>query len=135
MRREVDALADRLRAHAAELPVAYFAEWADHWSMGDSVDRWLAPAVAVSGDRYALYGYSLPDGGALARRLADAGPQQFAEGDWLVRRLREAVEYRQELCDPATLIVLRRVTGPSVSDEDVPDSLGTVPAWLTGPGN
>ncbi len=44
VRRRADGFADRLRAHALSLPVVYFAEWADLWSMGDVfVDR-LTPA-------------------------------------------------------------------------------------------
>jgi len=33
VRRRADAFADRLRSHALSLPVVYFAEWADLWSV------------------------------------------------------------------------------------------------------
>ena len=95
VRREADRLADRLRSHATAPPIVHFVEWADSWSMGDTVVRWLTPkrgpaAVRVYGDRYELFGYFLPDDGVLVGHLVDDGPHQHTEGEWLVRRLREA---------------------------------------------
>ncbi|MDR3637140.1 MAG: hypothetical protein P4L84_25275 [Isosphaeraceae bacterium] len=44
VRREVDAFADGLRAHALVPPVVHFVEWSDLWSMGDVLDRLDHPA-------------------------------------------------------------------------------------------
>lgn len=139
VRREADGLADRLRAHPAEPPVVYYAEWADLWSTGDVLDRWLTPPpgaepVQVWGDRYQVFGYFLPDGGALAEHLAGAGPHQYPESEWLVRRLAEAVGSWDKLYDRAILLVLRGVLGPSVLDEELTESFRAVPAWLSEPG-
>jgi hypothetical protein len=140
VRQEADRLADRLRSHARVPPVVHFVEWVDSWSMGDSVARWLTPergpaAVRVYGDRHELFGYALPDGGVLVQHLAGDGPHQHPEEDWLVRRLREAAESWDGLYDRAALVVLRRVTAPSVTDEELAASLKAVPTWLSGTGD
>jgi hypothetical protein len=140
VRRAADRLADLLRSRAAAPPVVHFVEWADLWSMGDTVARWLTPgrapaAARVHGDRYELFGYTLPDDGVLARHLAEAGPHQHPETGWLVRRLREAVESWDKLHGRAALLVLRRVTAASVTDEELSASLRRVPTWLSEAGD
>lgn len=136
VRREADRLADRLRSHLTVVPVVHFVEWTDSWSMGDSVARWVTTgrgpaAVRVHGDRYELFGYFLPDDGELTRHLATDGPHQHPEEEWLVRRLREAVVSWEGMYNRAALIVLRCVTGPSLTDEELAASLNTVPSWLS----
>jgi hypothetical protein len=135
VRGEVDAFAAKLRASAALLPVIHFVEWIDSWSMGDEVGRWLMPSdgpppLVVIADQFEMYGYALPDDGCLLQSLADARAQQFIESDWLVTRLREAVEAWQLLVDRALLVVLRRVIDVSMTDDQVKASLLLVPDWL-----
>jgi hypothetical protein len=55
--------------------VAYFAEWADLWSMGDAFTRLLTapgspPTLIIHADRVSIFGYGLPDGGRLVQHLA-----------------------------------------------------------------
>jgi hypothetical protein len=135
VRRQADGLADHLRANSFASPVVYFAEWVDMWSMGDLFSQWLTPPdgpvpFAIHADRFEVFGYGLPDGDRLARHLAGAGPQQLAEQDWYVRRLREAVEAWQKLVERAVLVVLRQVMEGSVTDEEIRVSLEHVPEWL-----
>ncbi len=137
VRGQVDALADRLRAHAVSPPVLHFVEWADLWSMGDLFGRWLTPPdgpgpLVVHADRFEVYAYGLPDGGRLGRHLANAGWQQFEEYDRFVGRLREAVGARQAMMDRAALVVLREVFGGLVTDDEFRASLSLVPDWLSG---
>lgn len=136
VRAEADAFAENLRSHALTPPVVHFVEWADLWSMGDLFHRWLRPPggptpMAVHADRFEVYGYALPDGGRLSRRLARAGRQQFPEYDQFVTRLQEAVGAWKELVDQAALIVLREVVGGLVTDGEVEASLAVVPNWIT----
>jgi hypothetical protein len=135
VRTEADEFAEQLRAHALAPPVVHFVEWADLWSMGDLFLRWLTPPdgpvpFSVHANQHQIFAYGLPDGGRLARHLADAGPQQWTETDWFIARLREAIVAWEKLVDRAALIVLRRVFDGSVSDEQVTASLRTVPDWL-----
>ena len=135
VRRRADAFADRLRGAALVPPVIHFVEWVDLWSMGDMFHRWLTPPVGrrsilIHGDRFQVYGYSLPDEGRLERHLATAGRQQYPESDLFVGRLLEAVEAWKARADQAVLIVLREVLGGLVTDEELVDSLSTVPDWL-----
>jgi hypothetical protein len=81
--------------------------------------------------RYQIFAYGLPDGGRLAQYLATAGPQQWTETDWFIRRLREAVEAWQDLVERAVLVVLRHVVNGSALDEEVTASLRINPAWLS----
>jgi hypothetical protein len=84
----------------------------------------------VYGERCELFGYFLPDEGVLARHLAEAGPQQQPETEWLVTRLQEALVSWDKLTDRAVLLVLRQVAGPMVTDEELLGSLQAVPTWL-----
>jgi hypothetical protein len=136
VRSRADAFADRLRSHALDLPVVYFAEWADLWSMGDVFSRMLAPLggpapLTIHAVRFEIYGYGLPDGGRLVQHLASVGPQQFTEEDWFVRQLHEAVLAWQELVEQAALVVLREVVGGLVTDDELSNSLSRVPDWLS----
>jgi hypothetical protein len=136
VRVHADAFADHLRSHALDLPVTYFAEWADRWSMGDVFTRLLTvptspPPVIIHANRYQIFGYRLPDDGRLVRHLASAGPQQFVEYDWFVWQLQEAVRAWDELVETAALAVLREVVGGLVTDDELSISLSSVPDWLS----
>src|SRR5262245_29137739 len=98
--------------------------------------RWLTPPncptpIGVHANRFGIFAYGLPDGGRLADYLAAAGPQQFAETDWFVARLQEAVSAWEHLVARATLVLLRHVVGGSALDEEVTASLQPRPQWLS----
>ena len=136
VRQEADEFAERLREHGFALPVCYFAEWADLWSMGDLFSRWLTPPncpgpVSVYANRFEVFAYGLPDDGCLANCLAAAGAQQSPETDWFIARLREAVSAWELLVPSATLVVIRSVVGRSASDEEVVVSLKTCAPWFS----
>ncbi len=136
VRRQADSFAEGLRTHALALPVVYFIEWADLWSMGDLFHRWLTPPgqprpPTIHADRFEIFGYAWPDDGRLAEHLSTAGPQQWEESDWFVSRLSEAIEAWEHVVDRATLIVLREVVGGLTMDEEVLASLDHVPDWLS----
>ena len=72
VKRRAGCLVRQLRAHAHELPVIYFAEWMDMWSMGDLfVSPWAAefrnggwlsppggpPPFEVAADDCVVFGY------------------------------------------------------------------------------
>jgi hypothetical protein len=135
LRRQADSFANQLRTHALVLPVVYFIEWADLWSMGDLYPRWLTPSsgnapLYIHANRFEIYGYGLPDGGRLADHLSSAGPRQWEESDWYASKLSEAVGAWQHLVDRSMLIVLREVVGGLTTDEELVASLDHVPDWL-----
>lgn len=135
VRRNADEFAEQLRAHGLELPVCYFAEWSDLWSMGDVFLRGLSPVnspppIRLLGSRYEILAYALPDDGRLARHLASAGPQQFSEYDAYFARLQESLNAWNAIVPRSTLIVLRYVVGGLVEDHDVSESLIVRPDWL-----
>lgn len=136
VRDRADDLAERLRAHSTTLPVIHFVEWTDPWSMGNLFEHWLTPPDGpppyfIEARQFQLFGYELPDGGRLAKHLANAGRQQWSESDWYITRLREALGAWEKLVERAVLVVLRHVIGPLVSDEEIVESMSTVPLWLS----
>ena len=135
IRIQVDTFADRLRAAGYALPVIYFVEWSDLWSMGDLFPRWLTPdggpgPIIAHGDRFEIFGYPVPDGDRLRRHLSQAGQQQFPEYDDNVNRLQRALETRENLTDQAVILVLREVFGGLVTDEELAESIARIPTWL-----
>lgn len=136
VRAPADGFAEALRANALTPPVVHFVEYADLWSMGDIFEKWLSPPKGpkpyyIEGNKNALYGYELPDHGKLAKFLATAGKQQAPEYDTYIRRLREAVEAWDKLVDRAVIVVLSHAIGSLVTDDELAESLQSVPPWLT----
>jgi hypothetical protein len=121
----VDRLCTAVRDNATSLPVVYFAEWVDHWLMGD-----LVPGPgAGDGRRFAAACLTPADAAA----WADACGGQFPEQGWLAARLREAARGWGSVTDRYAVLVIREVVGASTTDEEVRDALASVPAWLAQP--
>lgn len=136
VRKEADDFAECLRAHALDLPVIHFVEWADPWSMGDLINLWLTPPrcarpIVVHANRFEIFAYRLPDRGRLADSLAAAGAQQFAETDWFIARLRAAIAAWEKLVERSVLVVLRYAVDVSATDEEVLKSMQACPAWIS----
>jgi hypothetical protein len=135
VRRAADAFIDLLKAHAMEPPCLCAIEWLDTWSMFDQFERWLVPPKpqrpnAICANRYQIYAYCLPDRGRLKRRLAKAKQHQFAEYDWLITCLREAVSSFEKVAERATLVLIREVLGGSLDDSELEEPLAKLPTWL-----
>lgn len=117
----VDQLCTSLRDECLSLPVVYFSEWVDRWSMGD-----LLPDEVVEGRQYQAV-CLLP---AQAEACAARCGQQFFEQGWLAARLREAAINCASIAEQRVVVVLREVVGPTTIDEEVRQSLSVIPAWL-----
>jgi hypothetical protein len=122
------------------LPVVYFSEHVDQWSMGDFFRACLPDGSnkqVVFADRFELACYSLPDDDRLADDLKETlkranlrkHPQ---EEHWFRVRLQEAVRAREPLGAEALLVVFREVLDATVSDIEVQESLLRVPPWIEG---
>ena len=144
-RRAAEAFAVRVREHGYALPVVYFSEYLDAWSMGDVFERWLAPSggnelLRIHADRFELFCYPLPDDEALARSLQEAlrphslHERAASEYLWFLGRLLEAEEACVTVEGTAALVVLRAVLGRTRLEEEVAVAAGQVPAWLTDAG-
>jgi len=119
----VDLLCAAIRDHALSLHVMYFAEWVDHWLMGD-----LVPGPnAVAGQRFEA-ACLFP---AQAVGWADRCGTQFAEQGWLATRLREAAGVCGGVAEPCAVVVVREVVAASPTDDEVQAAMGCVPAWLS----
>ncbi len=117
----VDQFCASLREHYLSLPVVYFSEWADRWSMGDSLS-----GDVVEGRRYQALCLSPEQAEACAARCG----QQFFEQGWLASRLREAAVDCASIAERTVVVLLREVVGPTTIDEEVRRSLCIIPAWL-----
>jgi hypothetical protein len=120
----VDLFCERLRAHAAALPVVYFCEWVDRWLMGDRVP---GPG-AVDGKRFQVACLSPQQAVSWAGQCGS----QFPEQEWLAGRLREAVRGWGSVAEPLAVVVVREVLGASTTDEEVRAALQGIPSWLSG---
>jgi hypothetical protein len=115
---EIDLFCEALRANGWALPLLYFCEWLDTWLMGD-----LVPGPAkVEGRRFEAACLTPAEAVEWAAGLL----LQCREEVWLAARLREAAAaYR---CD--VVVVIREPLGGCATDEEIEESLRTVPGWL-----
>lgn len=118
----VDRFCAELRAHKTSLPVLYFTEWVDRWSMGDVVPG----QNAVSGRRYMVCCMTPAE----AILWADTRSDQFDEYQWFAARLREAATAWEGLVERRTVVVMREAFRTSTGDDEVERSLVGVPSWL-----
>ena len=142
IRRQVDEFAARLRAECHVLPVVYFNEHIDAWSMGDFFRDCFPEGSntrVVFGDQFEVACYSLPDDNRLADALKDALKlenvrKQPREEQCFRVRLQEAMRASGNnfLSEEALLVVLRQVLDVTRSDIEVRQSLLSVPGWLAG---
>jgi hypothetical protein len=123
LRSAVDQFHDRVKENQAVPPVIYFAEWIDHWSMGDKI----LGQGAVSGSRFEVWCGSLDE----ASKWAESCGDQFQEDQWLRARLREAADAWQLLASAGKIVIFREVLDGSITDERIQTSLDDVPDWLT----
>jgi len=123
----VDRFAAQLRDNAHCPPILYFAEWIDQWSMGDLVPGLGDDsAVVVAGSRFEACCHKPP----IAMRATTINGQEAQEVRWLRSRIQEAENAWSELTQEAVIIVLREPLGALVSDEELTESLGSIPPWL-----
>ncbi len=123
----VDRFCAALRENGLSLPVAYFAEWVDRWSMGDTVPG----PRALHGKQFEAA--CLPPAEAIT--WADTRSEQFPEYQWFASRLREAATAWTSASESGAVVVLRDVIGVSSSDDDVMRSRTSVPSWLASLGH
>jgi len=139
---ELDSFVEEVSAHRYELPVVFFVEYVDAWSMWDLVERYVDGAGRVckaSSPTYEIACYSLPDGGKLASVLTRALSHRSVEARapqedrWFVGNALEAVYAWGTVAEQAALLCIREIRGPSWLDDQVRASLQTVPEWVPGP--
>lgn len=123
----VDKFAEQLRARGGIPPVVYYCEWFDCWSMGDDIHF----GKVIEGKQFEASCGSRPEAAAWIEQCGN----QFPGQQWLATRLREAAEAWQTLAEPATIVILRQVLGPSYTDEEVMASLSDANIFSDMPGN
>jgi hypothetical protein len=115
VRSAVDAFAKQLQKRGGIPPVFYYCEWFDCWLMGDSIHF----GNVVEGKQFQASCGSRRD----AKVRAEQNGSQFPEEQWITTRLQEAAEAWQFLAEPAVVVILRQVLGPTYTDEEVMASL------------
>jgi hypothetical protein len=125
---ELDAFAVALRAHSAELPIVYFSEWIDMWSMGDLIPALgNEKAITILGRRYEACCHH-PNISVKATTIGGEPPQETI---WLMHRLEEAKDAWAELVSEWVVVILREPLGPLVEDHEREAALLQCPNWLT----
>ena len=119
----VDGFCTALRDNALSPVVVYFAEWIDRWLMGD-----LVPGPgAVEGQRF-IASLITPD---QATEWVGRCGDQHREQVWLAAQLRAAATGWEWVADRLAVVLVREVTGPSATDEELRAAAGAAPAWLS----
>jgi hypothetical protein len=134
IRREVSAYLSSLVEHRWELPIVYFSQHVDLWSVGIVFDHCLCGRKAQVGhDSGQLMCYRLPDRGELIKynEPAAASPGNVPENRWLARRLIEAAEAYDDVWPDAVLLVNRLAITPSSSDDELKRDAAKLPTWMT----
>jgi hypothetical protein len=128
--KEIGRFAEVLDAHRAELPVVYYSEWLDRWSMGDDIGTpFTERGGIVLKANGPFYQVCCTDQLAALLTLPPDG-WQFDEQKWLAVRLREAAAAWEPLIQGGTLLLLRRVVGASTDDDEIRAAAESVPGWL-----
>lgn len=124
---EGDEFVEKLRANAHHLPVVYYSEWVDHWSMGDLIPGLgVESAREVVGKQYVICLHELP----VEARKHKIGESLTQECKWLRARIREASDAWEPICSRSVIIVAREVLGGSVLDDELETSANQIPEWL-----
>jgi hypothetical protein len=134
--REIGAFRERLRENVNDPPVLYHSLHADMCSSGN-VFIAVFPIVGSPVFEFCLhdgmlYGYALPDDGAMARRLKRLGriKDHAKECLWFERSLQQAIDAWEPSEQPSFLVIDRFIVGGLVTDDEVAESLRTVPDWI-----
>ena len=128
-----------LRGEAVKFPVVFFAEYMDMWSSGyvftDVFPQKQGNFFNVMGDEEELLCYIFPDDGELQANLSrrmrrksiqSRNPQ---ETKWYLVNLMEACVAWDKVAGNAAIVVVRKVLGGLVEDEQIADSSNIVPDW------
>lgn len=130
LRTQIGRFAEVLHAHRTELPVVYYSEWLDRWSMGDDFATPFTSrgGVVLTGNG-PFYDVCCTDHPAAMLTLPADG-WQFDEQTWLSARLREAAAAWGPLVEGGTVVLLRQVIGLSTDDEEITTAMMGIPEWL-----
>ena len=138
-RAEMRQFAQFIRTNVGQLPIVFWNEHVDMWSMGDvfrNAFPWNASSLfdVESDNALSLLCYAIPDGGLLhahlGRQLRRMGLAQ--EAKWYVRVLQEAATARCPVVEEAAIVVVRQVIAGLVTDDEVEKARHLIPEWLRG---
>jgi hypothetical protein len=136
-RRAIAAWWQRLEEHRWGMPVAYYAQHIDLWSMGGQIKDQVLPGCGpqLMHDSGEIWLYPLPDRGRLVRRnKASSVRSAFAdETRWFAARLIEAAKAYDNMWRESVLLIHRRRIGSSPTDDELKRDAAVVPAWLGRP--
>jgi hypothetical protein len=123
----IEQLCERLIKTRYELPIAYYAQYVDSWSVAGSQMMWLRSERRRYRDRiwtndWSLWYHRLPDQGWLKRRVSSvrrkSGHRSNDEMRWHVERVAEAAEYAEPFNRPALVLSMANSIGGSRHDDE-----------------
>jgi hypothetical protein len=121
----IDAFCENLLKGRDDLPIVYYAEYLDAWSVAGSSLQWVTPRGHTGrlwSDTWNVWYHALPDRGALARRVSKVvrckAYRSDAESRWLLNQVDEAARYAAQFNRPALVVALIRTIGPSRGDDE-----------------
>lgn len=130
-RNEINTFVERISSEGLVPPILYRSEHVDCWSMGDV----FQDALLKKHPDYCRQLYTA-EHEIIATRVRFTEqpviePDSACETQWLHKRINEAIAAWGELADERLIVLIRTVIGPLWEDQEVTDSLKTLPAWWT----
>lgn len=120
---QIDAFCSSLTNNLQSLQIIYAVQWVDRWLMGDLVP---GPST-LFGKQYEMTVLSVAETVSHANQCG----QQFVEQQIFSQRLREASDTCRKFGTAnVSVVIIREVLDVSTSDEEVIESLATIPSWL-----
>lgn len=133
---DVSRFVKDLRTFSDLPPVLFFSEHLDMWSMGDIVDRRLK--ASDTGELVQFYTgschlacFSLSEVTDVNTQFNGIEPDAAQEERWFFQTLANAIEAWQGFYDRAVIVVIRQITGGTVTDDEVLSLRESVPEWLS----
>jgi hypothetical protein len=129
IRHEAESKVARLATAGFTPPVLYRSEHVDFWSMGDVFSAAIAGCNPECHFQLMLEGRELYAAWVAGNPVVTSPAKGCDEYKWLYQRLNEAIAAWGNLVDRRLIVIARSAIGGLWTDEEVADSLHSLPDW------
>ena len=129
IRKEIDNFVETIDHSAIVPPVLYRSEHVDLWSMRDIIHSIRLNEESNSCLQLFTKNHELFTTWARSTDTTSHSPEAFTETTRLYNRFNEASSEWGNICDSRLIIIIRSVIGGLWTDEEVADSLDSIPEW------
>jgi hypothetical protein len=130
-RQEIDTFVAKMVASGFAPPILYRSEHVDCWSMGDVFETALVKQHPDYCRQLYTTNHELIGTWVYCSERISPDHDARPETHWLYCRVNEAIAAWGDLVDRRLIVLARSVLGGLRTDDEVIDSLATVPTWWT----